>query len=65
MSQQMTVSGEDKKNASTTCLIFLHGPHQDAPSFKITKPGLLFFNNDKNSWRELNVEIIVLDITNE
>ena len=43
ISQQITLSGEEAKNASTTGLIFLHGPHQVAPILIITKPG--FFSN--------------------
>ena len=36
--------GEDAKKASTTGLIVLQGPHQEAPNLSITKPG--FFSNN-------------------
>jgi hypothetical protein len=43
ISQQITLSGEEAKKASTMGFIFLQGPHQVAPILIITKPG--FFSN--------------------
>jgi hypothetical protein len=48
ISQQRTSSGEEAKKASTTGLIFLQGPHQDAPNLTIIKPG--FFSSNLIKW---------------
>jgi hypothetical protein len=39
ISQQITLSGEDAKNASTIGLILAQGLHQVAPILIITNPG--------------------------
>lgn len=45
-SQQTTLSGDEAKKASTAGLIFLQGPHQVAPIFTMTSPGLF----SKSCW---------------
>jgi hypothetical protein len=49
MSAQITFGGDDAKNASTICAIFLQGPHHVAPSFTITNPGFAFNKFKKTS----------------